>query len=331
MSVSEHTRVRWLAMAGLLLVVNLVPDRAPADEPVVAGQDFIAVKNPKRLPARIPCKRIGMGVPGDYKPCITRLKSGELLVVAFAQRKKQDKLEEYFISFRSKDGGLTWGPRTEIKGISGREPFVTALKDGTLLMSSHILPQDANNVTGGKYWYSFIFRSTDEGHTWSTTVLGPENWPKKDSVATDRRAVQLPDGTVLMGVSTGTPNVRTAVWRSTDSGKTWRRLRDMGGYGQMYPQLLQLEDGRILYNFTIRGLAYPLGIQAVVNYDQGKTWDIETDRIIVESRTPKGKASGGGYGNTIQLPDGMLVTSYTYRGADGATHVEVVRWRLPAK
>ena len=80
----------------------------------------------------------------------------------------------------------------------------------------------------------------------------------------------------------------------------------------------------------MRGLDYPLGIQAIVNTDQAKTWDFDTDRIIVASRTPRGKSSGGGYGNTIQLEDGTLLTSYSYRGEDNGTHVEVVRWRLPA-
>ena len=74
---------------------------------------------------------------------------------------------------------------------------------------------------------------------------------------------------------------------------------------------------------------YPLGIQAIINYDQGDTWDFEKDRIIVASKTPKGMSSGGGYGNTIQIADGTLVTSYSYRGKDGNTYLEVVRWRLP--
>jgi len=394
----------WRTTVAALILVSFAAQAA--EEPVAAGDDTIAVKNPKRLPARMPCRRIGLGVPGDYKPCIAQLASGDLLVVGFAKRLDRG-FEEYFISFRSTDGGLTWGPRTAIKGIHGREPFVTVLADGTLLMSAHILPQDVNNqVTSGKggssFWYSFIYRSTDEGRTWSTLILGPENWPTQAKVASDRKAVQLPDGTVLMGVSTGidggpqafmwrskdsgkswdksiecdaqgwrdtdgffsnsdtfrlpSGNLlhvnrvdgrhhplkgrpfpggndntdRSILWESADEGKTWRKLRDMGEYGEMYPQFLQLADGRILYNFTVRGLTYPLGIQAIVSYDQGRTWDFDTDRIIVASRTPKGKASGGGYGNTIQLAGGMLVTSYSYRGEDNKTHLEVVRWKLPA-
>ena len=31
---------------------------------------------------------------------------------------------------------------------------------------------------------------------------------------------------------------------------------------------------------------------------------------------------------TVQLADGTLVTSYSYRGNDDEPHLEVVRWRL---
>ena len=34
-------------------------------------------------------------------------------------------------------------------------------------------------------------------------------------------------------------------------------------------------------------------VQATVNYDRGNTWDLETDRIIVESKTPKGMPQSG--------------------------------------
>src|SRR5216683_2379806 len=94
-----------------------------AADPVLAGPDFIAVKNPSRLPYRLPAQRIGLGLPGDYKPTIARLKNGDLLVVAFASRNRDAspggamrvKPDEYFISFRSNDNGLTWSPRDELK------------------------------------------------------------------------------------------------------------------------------------------------------------------------------------------------------------------------
>ena len=72
---------------------------------------------------------------------------------------------------------------------------------------------------------------------------------------------------------------------------------------------------------------YPLGLRAIISYDDGETWNFKQDRLVI-SCVNEG-ASGGGYGNTIQLDDGMLVSVYSYRGTDTKTHVEAVRWQLP--
>jgi len=60
---------------------------------------------------------------------------------------------------------------------------------------------------------------------------------------------------------------------------------------------------------------------------------------MIDTRTPIGRCSGGGFGNTVVLDDGTLVTSYSYWRPDTrppnppipATlfNYEVVRWRLP--
>jgi len=80
---------------------------------MVAGaqgeEDHLRVRNPVKLPARLPAERIAIGSPGDYKPCIARLPSGELLIVAYHQHSpKPGKLREDMLLFRSVDGGRTW-------------------------------------------------------------------------------------------------------------------------------------------------------------------------------------------------------------------------------
>lgn len=50
---------------------------------------------------------------------------------------------------------------------------------------------------------------------------------------------------------------------------------------------------------------------------------------MLEAKTPWGMPSGGGFGNTVQLEDGMLATAYSYRDGEEKTHVEVMRWWLP--
>ena len=64
-----------------------------------------------------------------------------------------------------------------------------------------------------------------------------------------------------------------------------------------------------------------------LSYDDGETWDFDHDRIIIDYANQG--PSGGGYGNTVQLKDDSLVSTYSFRGDDGKTHVEAVKWKIP--
>ena len=99
----------------------------------------------------------------------------------------------------------------------------------------------------------------------------------------------------------------------------------------MYPRFLQLQDDRLLLTFTVRSNStdgHGLGLRAIVSHNDGKTWDFDQDRIVISDINHG--SSGGGFGNTIQLPDGALLSVYSYRGTNAKTHVEAVRWQLPA-
>ena len=108
----------------------------------------------------------------------------------------------------------------------------------------------------------------------------------------------------------------------------------------MYPALLRLKDGRLLLTFTLRTAVAPnvkpLGVRCVVGRetDDGFNFDFKHDRIIISAKTPEDSLSGGGFGPTVQLDDGTLLTAYSYAGKDrypDDLRIEVVRWRLPAK
>ncbi len=112
----------------------------------------------------------------------------------------------------------------------------------------------------------------------------------------------------------------------------------MGDYGTMYPSIVRLQDGRLLLTYTVRSLDLPLGVRAVVGEEteDGFSFSFEHDIMIIDGKTPEGNLSGGGFGNTIQLNDGTLVTPYSYRNADNpeatgtqSVHMEIARWRLP--
>src|SRR5207244_1123920 len=101
--------------------------------------------------------------------------------------------------------------------------------------------------------------------------------------------------------------------RSRDGGKTWRLQPEMGNnYGEHYQALLRLQDGRMLLTFTVRALRPPLGVQAVlgVEKDNGFVLDFKQDRLVLDDKTPANQPSGGGFGNTVQLKDGTLVSAY---------------------
>ena len=364
--------------------------------------DEILIHNRHHLSAQpSPCHRIALGEPDDYKPCIARLPSGELLLTAFHQHKRDGKkVMEQTLLFRSPDGGKTWS-QAEKLDLLGREPYLTVLKDGTIFITGHLLADDVRNEWG--YTCGFLHRSTDRGRTWQSTRIESEEIKPKASNHTTRNVLELADGTLLLGVDYDGGGGPYFVWRSTDGGQTWDksqkcepkdfksqygffggetwlwqarsgkvwalvrvdsnelpikdrpitagndqadhfilfsssdgaktfdRIRDFGDYGEMYMSLLRLQNQRLLLTFTVRDLKPPLGVRAIIGSEteDGFDFDFAHDRLQLDTKTPVGKYQGGGFGPTVQLEEGTLVTSYSYRGADDKTHLEVVRWTAP--
>ena len=377
----------------------------------MAGQNFVEVRNPKVLGAdRLAVERVPLGKPGDYKPCVAKLPSGELLLVAFYPDNFFDggKVREDILLFRSQDGAKSWSESVWLESLLGREPYLTVLKDGTILITVHLLTQDIRNEAG--YTRGLVHRSEDGGRTWTTTVAEPERKPDENRCCcTSRNILEMRDGSLLMGVTAGGLGY-DEIWRSRDGGKTWSEkypsavpgikegypygvwgethfwqasggkpyaiiridpryvapiegaappesggsdqfdrmillstsdegrtwdfVRDFGDYGEMYPSLLRLRDGRLLFTFTVREIKRPLGVRAVLGAqgDDGPELDFDCDRIMLDTKTAVTAAatsSGGGFGPTVQLDDGTLVSSYSWRDVEGTVHLETARWCLP--
>ncbi|MSR55423.1 MAG: hypothetical protein EXS09_19380 [Gemmataceae bacterium] len=391
--------VRWQYILVLSALVLLAPE-------VVRGQssshDSIAVAAKKSLAKdQIDCVRIPLGEADDYKPCIAQLPSGELLLTAFHQHKKDgNKVLEQNLLFRSKDDGKTWsGP--EKLDLLGREPYLTVLNDGTIFMTGHLLANDVRNTHD--YTHGYLHCSTDAGKTWESIRIESEGIKPKASNHTTRNVLQLADGTLLLGVDYDGGEGPYLMWRSKDNGKTWDktgkcqpkdfksqygffggetwlwqarsgkiwalvrvdsnelpikdrpikagndqadhfilfssadsgktfdRIRDFGDYGEMYMSILRMKDQRLLLTFTVRDLKPPLGVRALAGSEteDGFEFDFTKDRLMLDTSTPIDKSQGGGFGPTVQLKDGTLVTSYSYRDKDDKTQLEVVRWKMP--
>ena len=263
--------------------------------------------------------------------------------------------------FRSTDHGKTW---SEIRiGPEGfPERAATASDWNAFEMPDPENPDSMLTVLGVSMQYGKenapkvvrLWRSRDSGETWDKE-LKPDTagWIDVDGFFSQSVTYRAVSGKLLHPVRVdrtgphwhipGTPEKlkeergdngdRSMLWGSTDNGLTWKKHNkdgNFGTYGEMYARFLRLKDKRLLLTFTVRSNStdgYPLGLRALVSYDDGETWDFKSDRLII-SYVNHGH-SGGSFGNTVQLDDGNLVSVYSYRGKDGMTHVEAIRWRLP--
>lgn len=259
--------------------------------------------------------------------------------------------------YRSPDGGRSWSTlpieltdeewgdidRSEPTHWAGSSRNVVELADGT-----HLLGVCVYNTK-----VAYMWRSTDQGVTWkhSEAVTIPDYngkpYDNYDGFFVEDYTFAAASGKLLHWIRVGPPspmhpmndgrpvpsghdNVdRTMLCESADEGMTWTNLRSFGDYGKLYPRTMRLRDGRMMVTYTQRALGAALGLRAVFSHDDGETWDFENDQIIIDAKTPPGMWSGGGFGSTVELDDGTMVSCYSYRDGKDVLHVEAARWRLP--
>ena len=132
-----------------------------------------------------------------------------------------------------------------------------------------------------------------------------------------------------------------------------------GWPGIMYSHFLQLSDGRVLNTFTQRcngvgpqptaiacggngqGDGFGTGLRALVSTDnEGSGYNFSHDLLVLSAQDDNnnpfisGKTAQGcmcGYGGTVQLADGTLLTPYCYTNVTTEMSlIGLVRWTLPA-
>jgi len=284
------------------------------------------------------------------EPALSVTKDGAVFVTTHLLAQDIRNKDGYTHSYlhRSLDGGRTWTTtrvdpekfRSRTTGLTTRN--VLQLADGSLLLgvSEH----------GIKNCKSFLWRSTDNGKTWTEKYPAHFDSVPKDYPYTlfgEAHLWQAQSGKLYAILRVGAGNTwplpgtddpgnndqseRMIVYTSSDMGHKWSKVRDLGGYGQMYMSILRVGEGQLMLTFTQRAIEPPLGVRAVLGWEtnDGLQFDFDHDQIMIDTKTPVGVASGGGFGPTVRIDDGTLVTSYTYRAADNRKHAEVVRWRMP--
>ena len=283
------------------------------------------------------------------EPALSVTKDGTLFITAHLLGQDVRNKDGYTHSYlhRSSDGGRSWTttrvepeefrPRTV--GLTTRN--VLELADGSLLLG---ISEHAPKCR------SVMLRSTDGGRSWPETYTShftdvPEDYPY--TLFGEAHLWQARSGKLFAILRVGAGNSwplsgttdpgnndqseRMIIYSSKDVGRNWTRVQDLGGYGQMYMSILRLGKGRLLLTYTQRAILQPLGVRAVLGEEikDGFRFEMKHDLMMIDTKTPAGLSSGGGFGPTVRLADGTLVTSYTYRDAENRKHAEVVRWNMP--
>ncbi len=341
---------RLIASFILLVVVVPVGTAAGADESSVRP---IKVLGARRLPKQeIAAMRTPLGIPNDYKPWLTRFDGDKLLMVAFSfggvpsnELPKGEPYLERAVFWRSADGGNNWGAREEHLDVHGREFALNRLSDGTLLMPCHFLGNDAANKAG--HTYSKLFRSTDDGKTWSETRIGPEGFPDKAQTATDWTVFETPDPEAtgktiaLFGVSMQEGGKQApstvALWRSRDSGKIWDKTLkpdttgwvDVDGFFSQ-STTYRAKSGKLLHVVRVDATGPHWRVPDLKS--AGKEAGDQADRMMLWTSTDNGAswrrhgqygtfgAGGEMYPRFLRLADGRLLLTFTVRSSSTDGH-----------
>ncbi|MSO23782.1 MAG: exo-alpha-sialidase [Acidobacteria bacterium] len=195
--------------------------------------------------------------------------------------------------------------------------------------------------------------SADVGLNWGELIDVPEWWGVSEVAF-----VRAQNGNIVAGCRTDFPKrfrktnfdhyegLGTSV--SEDNGRTWSKLWRLYDWGRMHPSLVVLPKGEIVMTYVVRK-GYPdtedgfpqFGIEAVVSYDNGQTWDLDHRYILANwsgiRKGPNAWYASSQATSTVLLPDGSLLTAFgtgyrsvdpTGKGKPSPRDVGLIQWRL---
>jgi len=213
--------------------------------------------------------------------------------------------------YKSTDAGLTW-THIGLEETTRINKMVIDPKDPNIVLCS--TQGDANHKGAG------VYRTTDGGKTWAN-VLRPENanGTRDIEYAFDKPSIvfatsqSMGGGGGFGGAAPQGPN-GTALFRSTDEGKTWTKVETLPPFtGRISVAIAMHTDGKRVY---VIGNGIQGGSGLVRSDDQGATW---TRMATSDSRITNGQ---GGYSSGVwadtQNPDIVYTIATTvYRSLDG--------------
>ncbi|HSH94737.1 MAG TPA: sialidase family protein [Roseimicrobium sp.] len=202
---------------------------------------------------------------------------------------RQAELGQWML--RSTDGGITWSKRYSSIVNSPHGPI--QLKDGRLLYPGKEL-WTGQRRTG-------IAESIDDGQGWKWVTEIPLRPGDTAENYHELHGVEAADGSVVVHIRNHnkTNAQETLQTVSRDGGVTWSVPEAIGVWG-LPSHLLRLRNGNLLMSYGHRRA--PLGNQARLSKDHGKTW---SEPMIISG---DGSSGDLGYPSTVELEDGSLLT-----------------------
>jgi hypothetical protein len=270
----------------------------------------------------------------DRNPAFGQAKDGAL-VVAF-WRAAKDTYKDYELDSpnqpvstwvtRSEDGGRTWSNPAEIdvRDIGYGSPYgkILTLPDGSMLMNVYgYAVRKPGERAEAKVDHSHLYRSTDNGRTWTRHATIGKNF-------NETGLLDLPDRTLLAAMRSAGDKANVWLSRSTDGGKTWSAPEQVSGPASHPADLARLPDGRVLMVTGYR--PGPFGVRGVIGDAAGRfKWD---DRFVVVNDSTNVDT---GYPSSVVLKDGRVLTFYYAVGSkthpDWGVHCGVVEYAPPGK
>ena len=220
---------------------------------------------------------------------------------------------------RSADGGKTWDEPAEIdiRDIGYGSPYgkIVRMPDGALLM-----PVYGHGPNGAGGDWSYLYRSTDHGRSWTRFATIVEGKFNETSV------VRLKSGKLVAAARGVKPDDGVWLCDSRDDGRTWSAPAKLTPAAHHPADLVELPDGRVL--LTVGQRVSPRGVVGLVGDADGR-FGWATRFPLIDDAT----STDCGYPSSILLPGDRALTVYYAVGRSGepgwGTHCGAVTYRVP--
>ena len=215
----------------------------------------------------------------NHQPAVTWCDNGDLLAIWFSTVEENGR-EMEVVGSRLRKGATEWEPASTFFKVPDRNmtgSSLCRLPDGKIL---HM-----NGVGNSGDWQNLALSmriSSDNGATWSAPVLVDSNHGVRHQVIAG--TIVLKDGTIAQCCdATAEGSGGTALWLSTDGGKTWEdqwngqkhffNLTDPGyNIAGIHAGLVELNDGSLMAFGRGQKVGNSKNTPKSLSTDGGKTW-----------------------------------------------------------